>query len=206
LLSVGVYTWLAGYWTREIPESAWVEFTPPDGRCRVLMPGLPDAEAAAVNVPGLVNAQKFTVFREEGGASFLLTCSEHTATVTGKESFENLYGPLRDYILGKVEGSLTQEQDIVLNGQRGKEFQVALTKGGLMIGRVYLIRGQPHDRLYILVAGGKYFQPDQGDAAKFFNSFKLDSAAGPVHHPREKRGRIRTADRREISTLARLIR
>jgi hypothetical protein len=200
LLSVGLYTWLGGYWTREIPDSAWVEFTPPDGRCRVLMPGLPDAEAAAVNVPGLVSAQKFTVSREEGGASFLLTCSEHAASVTGKESFDDLYGPLRDYILGKVQGSLRQERDIALGGERGREFQVALTKGGLMVGRVYLIRGQPHDRLYILVAGGRYFQPGQGDAAKFFNSFKLDSAAGPIHL-REKRGRIRTADGRDLFQL-----
>jgi hypothetical protein len=201
LLSVGVYTWLAGYWTREIPESAWVEFTTPDGRCRVLMPGLPDADVATVNVPGLASAQKFTVSREEGGGSFLLTCSEHAALVTGKESFDKLYGPLRDYIVGKVDGSLTQEKDLLLNGQMGREFQVALTKGGLMIGRIYLIRGQPNDRLYILVAGGKYFQPDQGDAAKFFNSFKLDAASGPVNRPREKRGRIRTADRRDAFQL-----
>jgi hypothetical protein len=195
-LSVGLYTWLAGHWTHEIPESAWVEFTPPDGRCRVLMPGVPDAEAATVNVPGLVKAQKFTVL---GSTSFMLICSEHSATVTGKESFNKLYSLLRDDIIGnlKVKGSLTHEMDLTLNGALGREFQVALPEGGLMVSRVYLIRGQSHDRLYVLVAGGKYFRAGEGDAAKFFSSFKLDSAAGPVNHPREKRGRIRTADRRE---------
>lgn len=200
LLSVGLYAWLAGYGDREIPESAWVEFTPPDGRCRVLMPGLPDADVATVSAPGLVSGQKFTVFRDEGGASFMLTCSEHSAEITGRKTFDKLYPPLRDHMLDKVEGSLTQESDVVFNGQLGKEFQVALTKGGLLIGRVYLVRGQAHDRFYILLGGGKHFQPGQGDAAKFFNSFKLDASAGPANRP-EKRGRIRTADAKTLASI-----
>jgi hypothetical protein len=196
LICFGLYTWVAGWWGRGIPASAWVEFRPPEGRCQILMPGTPKAEPALWNGPGIVRAQKFKVVRKDEEAAFLLTYSDWSAAVTGKKSFQDLYTPERDYLLEleeAKEAKVVAENDITLNGHAGKELQIELKEGGRLLARVYLVRGQPYDRLYILVAIGSRLQPGQGDAAKFFDSFKIDGPVSPVHRPREKSARLRTA-------------
>jgi DNA-directed RNA polymerase subunit RPC12/RpoP len=189
---IGFYTHMKGWWGQGIPRSAWALFTPPDGRCEILMPGTPEVTPARVHGEGIVTGQRYVVKREAELAAFLLIVSDRDATVTGTQSFDQLYAPVREYILSIQDGEVIWEDDIMHGSHAGKELQIKPAEGGLLIARVYLVRGQPHDRLYILVAVGPWTDSRKGDAAKFFGSFKIDPGH-PVHRPREDRRRIRTA-------------
>jgi hypothetical protein len=189
--SVLVFGQMAGWWGRSVPASAWETFVPPEGRCQLLMPGTPKAEVVSVDRAGLKNAQRYEVIRKDEGAVFLLIIADRDAKETSRKSFPELYVPVREYILAIQDGEVIWEDDIMMGPHAGKELQVRPAEGGLLLARVYLVRGRPFDRLYILVTAGAWLQPGKGDAAKFFESFKLESE--PVNRPRDKKPRIRTA-------------
>ena len=90
-----------------------------------------------------------------------------------KASFADLYKAERDYIVRSVHAKLAEERDLTLDDNPGKEFQVAYSRGGTLIGRIYLVQGKPNDRLYILLVAGSRVKAGQGDAAKFLDSFQL---------------------------------
>jgi hypothetical protein len=153
----------------------WVEFVPEDGGCRVLMPGKPEAQLASKYGPGLASVRKFTVIRPRDDQVFILSVSSRSATDLVNASFEELYDAQRDFILRSVNGKLVRERDISLDGHPGKEFQGQYSKGGSLVGRIYLVKGPPGDRVYILLVGGAGVKPDAGNAARFLDSFQLDS-------------------------------
>jgi hypothetical protein len=190
--SVGLYTNMKGWWGRGIPRSAWTQFAPPDGRWQILLPGTPEVAPAAVHGDGVVTGHRYLVRRDDEIAAFFAIVSDRDAKVTGKQSFDQLYGPVREYILGFKDGEVIWETDVMHGSHAGRELQVQLTDGGILIARVFLVRGQPHDRLYILVAVGAWLEPGKGDAAKFFDSFKIDPGQ-PVNRPRDDKRRVRTA-------------
>jgi len=188
LCAVG-YSYLAGWWGQDIPASAWVEFAPPGGRCQVLMPGAPVASDPVLLGEGTVSAQKYTVERKNT-AAFTLTWADRRAEVSGKLSFNDIYGEISRYLLDTTSGWIQDETDIIVNGQPGKELRILPSEGGTLIARVFLVRGAPHDRVYVLLVAGPRLQPGQGDAARFLDSFKIESAPQPA---RRERGRIRIA-------------
>src|SRR5262249_28330515 len=136
----------AGYLTYQrfsrgtIPDSDWVEFTPPDGGCHILMPGRPRTQTPRLSAPGVVNPSGDTVQgRTEDTAFFLIRATrtkEGTAT-----PFSAVYAMEREAILGSFEGTLREERDIALGGHPGKEFHAALSEGKLLLVRMYLVRG-----------------------------------------------------------------
>jgi hypothetical protein len=190
--SVGFYGYMKGWWGRGIPGSAWAFFTPPDSRCQLLLPGVPEETSAPAHGIGFISGRGYQVIRPDENASFVLFIIERDAKVTGGQSFEQLYGPERDAILRLKDGDVIDEPDVMLGSHAGKELQIRLAEGGVLLARVFLVRGQPHDRLYVLVAVGAWLQPGKGDAARFFGSFKIEPGQ-PANRPRDDRRRVRSA-------------
>jgi len=169
-LSVG--GWVMLQRQLETPESAWREFAPPDGGCRLKMPGNPEAKPAAAHGSSLVNVHKYTVLRELEDKGFFLTIAERPADAKPKPRFDDIYMAERDYMLRAAKAALKEEADVSSEGCTGREFQGKVVGGGTLIGRIYLAG----DRVYILLAGGPRLEPGKGDAARFFDSFRIDPA------------------------------
>ncbi len=93
----------------ELPDSAWLEFTPPDGRCRLLFPGQAHEQPATMHAPGLSNA------------------------------VNTVYSIEREAMLRSVKGSLMEEKDITLDGHPGKEFHGSLPGESRLLVRVYAV-------------------------------------------------------------------
>jgi predicted Zn finger-like uncharacterized protein len=194
LFCVILYAWMAGFWGNTIPESDWAAFTPPDRSCEIWMPGTPVPKPGwGVPGEGKVAGQLFSVLRKKEGAVFELTISDRDAQVTGKLSFNDFYLPVRDFIVKEKDGTVVKETDLSLNGVPGKELHVEPAEGGFLAFRFFLVRGKPHDRLYILMVGLGNEKIGADHAAKFFDSFKINSPAQPANHPRDKKPRIRAA-------------
>lgn len=169
----GVVVYFAAFASREIPAAEWKPFTPPNGRCQVLMPGTPKPEPLPIDGLGVVAAQKHMVERKWEDAVFVVSYLDMNQVVLANTTFETLYVAERDNMLKTTNGRLGKETEISLAGYRGKEFQASVKGGGTIIMRMYLVPGPGRDRIYILMAGGSRMKPGKGDAAKFFDSFKL---------------------------------
>jgi hypothetical protein len=190
IVAVAIYTYSKGWWGHSIPDSAWKLFTPPDGRCQLLMPGDPEATPASVEGDGIIRGQRYQTVRNREDAIFALIISDRDARVTAGKSFQEIYVPIHNSLLGYGEGEMLWEDDIKLDGLEGKELHISLSKGGMLVARVVLVRGQPYDRVYILLAVGPWTDPRSGDPAKFFDSFKIENAQSAIRpHEGKRRGR-----------------
>ncbi|MBL8798925.1 MAG: hypothetical protein JNM56_33885 [Planctomycetia bacterium] len=176
-LLLGVAFVLFGFGSRAIPAADWQPFALPGGGVRLQFPGTPSDEEATRHGPGVVAARRFEVVRTDADALFLLVRTDREADATRNLTFAELYAPERAYLLGKAPGQVVRETDLTLNGHPGKELEVELQAGGRMFARTFLVRGQPHDRTYLLVAIGHELQAGAGDAARFFDSFQIDAPA-----------------------------
>jgi hypothetical protein len=172
--------YLTGYWTRDIPASEWISFAPPEGRCQVLMPGTPETTRAVAHGRAVVDSRAFRVIRWKSGlilpskgTVFRLIWSDRDAAITGKLSFDDVIGADLDYVLDEVDGIVAGQSDLVLDGHPAREMQIHRAGGGTMVVRFYLVRGHPHDRLYILLVAGTHLYPGEGDCARFLDSFRL---------------------------------
>jgi len=173
-LGLGTAAW-ERYGNREIPPAAWIEFAPPMGGCLVRLPDEPVAEEFATRRLGARSAQQFTVLRKSpllrrGLAGYVVLVSERAAEVNGRRlTFDDYYEDERYRLLERLDGIPVREKALTLAGHAGKELQIDLGDGTFVVVRVYLAE----QRLYVLLAGGPLVQPGQGDAARFFESFRI---------------------------------
>jgi hypothetical protein len=186
------YTYNKGWWGHSIPDSAWQVFTPPEGRCQILMPGEPESTPATVQGEGIISGRRYQTVRHREDAVFALIISDRDAKITAGKSFEEIYVPIHNSLLAYGEGQVLSQEAIRHDGHEGKELQIRLANGELLVTRVILIRGQPYDRIYILIAVGHWSDSQRGDPAKFFNSFKIENGQ-PVIRPGKEKRRIRVA-------------
>jgi hypothetical protein len=177
------------YWrmNKGIDAAAWKDFSPPDGRCHVLMPGAPKDEPLPQNVmmmPGVANLQPkkyhLDLLKTDRIGFALLTMNlPDEADMQG--AFQLGYNAEREGALGNVTGGrLTAEAELTLDGYPVKEFQVTATDGGMVIERMYLVRKPPR-RIYVLAAYGPKAKPNSPDVVKFFGSFKIEGDAQPAN-------------------------
>jgi hypothetical protein len=176
LLTFAVTALLTRFGGRDIPASAWSDFSPPGGRCHILMPGVPATQSVSPYAPGLLRGRKFTVKRDEGKV-FLLAFFNYSDDGQPPQ-FDELYTATRKYILKQAKGELTSERDIEIDNHPGKEFQGQHSNGETVVARVYLLKGPAQHRLYVLLVGGVRVKAGEGATARFFDSFQMD-AAGP---------------------------
>jgi hypothetical protein len=175
LAGAGYYFKLGPFAAPPLPDGEWVQFTSPDGRCRLRAPGeLAERTDAFAHGPGIVAVRRFALNRPDDEASFLLTYSDRTKEAVQRWTFNALYKEERDYMVKWVDGDLKGEADITVAGHPGKEFRIEKGKLGTIYARIFLVEGDPHDRMYILVAGGAHFRAVPDDARKFFESFALE--------------------------------
>jgi hypothetical protein len=199
LVGMAAYFYQTGWWRTEIPLKEWAVFSPPDGRCQVLMPGTPEPGEAAVHGEGVVSARRFRVvhrkpgpfFLPDRGTVFLLTYSDRKAQVSSQLSFEAICRPEIDYLLEASEGVILAQTDMVLAGHPGREVEFKPAGGGKILVRLYLVRGREHDRLYLLFVAGTHVRPGQGDAARFLDSFQIRSEKSEVRR-KKSNGRNRS--------------
>jgi hypothetical protein len=162
---------------REIDEAEWKVFSPIGGRCTVRMPGKPPELSRNPNFrnnPDFQGAgQKFVVERKDQNVSFFLLILDLPQGINPETDFRRRYEAERDNMERSTFGTLVKENDIQLDGHAGREFQIETAREGLLIERLYLVKGKPFNRMYLLGTSGRRIKPDKGDAARFFDSFAL---------------------------------
>ncbi len=185
LLVLGVGGGALWYFLRNktIPQSEWQTFSPPNSGCTVLMPGTPTPQT--LNILG-ISAKTYQVERKKEDAFFALTIFDISPPFLRPSLLEDVAKSSRDGAKSRMDAvepgsSVTSESAISLGNLPGREYQITPppTKRGTFITRLYLAKiGNTH-RIFLVMAGGSIIQPNKGDAARFFDSFKIDDAATP---------------------------
>jgi hypothetical protein len=154
----------------DLPASVWEEFAPPGSRCRILMPGIPEARDGDPDGTGR-RARIYLVTRAKQNVAFWLTYWDQP---TSGDTLTKAFAAVRNHLLKKLKGETTSEADVKLDGHPGKELYVEREDGEASIARIYVVKGATTDRVYFLLAGGERIRQGRGNAARFFDSFHID--------------------------------
>ena len=139
----------------------WQEFSSPEGRFAVLMPGVPEATTEVYRDRN-IEMHMFTLDR--GSSAFMASYFELGPTSTPPDV---ILDGARAGSIRKVEGALLSEEKLTLDGHPGREFKSTARGNQFVDTRMYLV----DQRLYLPTA----VHPDResSDVPKFFSSFKI---------------------------------
>jgi hypothetical protein len=168
---------------KTIPQSEWQTFSPSNSGYTVLMPGAPTQQP--LDILG-ISATTYRVERKREDAYFAVTIFDISPPFLRPSLLEDVANSARDGVKARMDAiepgsKVTSESAISLGNLPGREYQItpAPTKRGTNITRLYLAKiGNTH-RFFMLQAGGSIIKPNKGDAARFFDSFKIDDSATP---------------------------
>jgi hypothetical protein len=147
-------------------DADWKPFRPPGGRFSVSVP------VALVRQSAGPSTQVWAGNRE-GGESFHIFLADVEDAALAAEPFETHCRRVRDDHLRRAKGRLVREQAVTQDGFPGREYQLEVDGGGVVM-RLVLVRGKPLNRVYHFVIGGKGVRPGEGDARRFFESLKIE--------------------------------
>src|SRR5579884_116253 len=166
-----------------IPQSEWQTFSPPNGGCTVLMPGTPTPQT--LDILG-ISAKTYQVERKKEKTYFAVTMFDISPPFLRPSLLQDVANSCRDAAKAHMDAvepgsTVTSESAISLGNLPGREYQITTppTKRGTFITRLYLAKIDNTHRFFLLQAGGSIIQPNTGDAARFFDSFKIDNTATP---------------------------
>ena len=147
-----------------VAQTSWKEFSSSEGKFAVSMPGTPKQETET-DEDGLTS-HSFTVELENPNSAYLVTYYDvpEVAKATPEQIKELLDGTPDAFAKGG-NAQLTRSQNIILDGNPGREFEFTSTEGFSGKGRVYLVE----ERLFLVVA----IAPQSQNIQQFLDSFRL---------------------------------
>ena len=123
----------------EIPGSAWQEFAPPDGHCRVQMPGEPKQLKGSPKGIGGADAHIFVVSWKED-AVFSLSFWGTQAAERKKDPLKELGDIVEDRLRDTLDGIVIRRTSISRGGHSGREWVIEPARGGTLIARLYQVK------------------------------------------------------------------
>lgn len=153
-------------------KSVWQQFTSPQGKFMVLMPGKPKQVKQAYQTPlGVINSQGFSVEKYGKNVAYFVAYSDFPINLSPNNSNQILSWAGKG-ILGGVNGKLISQRSFKLQGFPGREFTYLATSG-IFKHRMYLV----NRRLYqVVVVTSKEQQKYLAKSnVGFLNSFRLRS-------------------------------
>jgi hypothetical protein len=161
-----------------LPEKEWSEFHPPGGGCSVLQPGPP---AWVLHTP---HGVRYWWQRKKEHCEFLLICPPAEDPHFG--GVPELLAIDRQQLLRTFQGTrVSRDESTTVAGLPGREVEVRGPSDQLFVIRAFVVGQGPTKRLYELQVGGVGIRPDAGDAARFFDSFRLERPGKPPGRPKQ---------------------
>jgi hypothetical protein len=161
---------------KTITDNDWREFSGPDKKFKVLMPGTPTRKEQAI--PGLRQPMSIHVVDLNAKAFFVGYLD------IPPEDFHRV--PVEDRFNGAREGMLkstpnskvVSEKPITLDGNPGRELVVSVPGRMRLVVQIVLV----DLRFYILTAVGPGYTPETADVTKFLSSFQIQKPGGGVQN------------------------
>ena len=150
-------------------EPTWKEFSSPEGRFSVLLPGTPTKTTQKVNSDlGVITLYLFT-FNQEN-ISYNVTCSDYPESIFKIKSIDKFLDDYRDGAVAGVRGKLVSETKISLGTYPGREVIIEVNDGRILACiRFYMVK----TRLYQVSVATQKENPQLTNVTRFLESFKL---------------------------------
>jgi hypothetical protein len=159
----------------EIDPNAWSDFVPPNGRCRISLPGRP-VQQAGEQGPGIFNGQSHVLDVRHAGITFTLAFFDVTDEALAQTPWDQRCAAVRDRVVAEHMGRVVKTNEMLAQNHRGLEYLIEGGGGETVVQQFYLEEARPHNRIYLVQVAGKGIQPGSGDAARFLTSFWLPPA------------------------------
>src|SRR5262245_2643906 len=165
------------YGAGAIPDRAWREFRPPEGRCVVLMPGEPEAFDIPPDAYASIGGKRFTKQRWFEKVAFSIAWIDFDSErFCNNTTFEQAVMAERDREMKRLNGTVARDvrANLSVSTQRrfdGQEIDIDYD-GGKQTLRYLMERDVTRQRLYILSVSGPKVVPGRPPASKFIDSFQ----------------------------------
>jgi hypothetical protein len=150
------------------PELDWREVTSRTGRYSVLMPAQPEHARREVVVGGTTLSLSMASVRKEG----LAFGTAYAEIPAGRAQRAELIAAARDALVRNIDGRITADREVRLNGAVGREFFADGSVGGQpmrLAARVFA----SGSRFYQVVLVGRSDRLEDADVPLFLGSFRL---------------------------------
>jgi hypothetical protein len=157
---------------------AWQDFSSPEGRFSVTMPGTPQqSRYIEGRLENQVQVHQFQVLVHSRDVGYHVHYFDLPAPVREGPFFARLH----DSILSDFpNGRLTNERQIEANGHRGREYIISIPPQITVVRRIFVAG----NRIYFATVSGSNLNVASPDVNRFFDSFKIsDPAAPPIEGP-----------------------
>jgi WD40 repeat protein len=173
---IGFAFWMQG---DGLDNLAWEEFVAPDQFAHVRMPGSPSSQPP-VAPEGARNAHNFVCEIAKPRAQFALAYYDFNEEEMNRNPFPGHVAARRERQLRNVHGRLIHDVEVTAEGQPGREYQIEMADGEVLLERMFLARFGSNFRVLILTASGHRLRSNKGAAGHFFNSFRFPVIATPA--------------------------
>jgi hypothetical protein len=154
----------------EFAESAWNEYTFPDGGASVHVP-VPLSNHPMPNPGfGITTRKDSWVAPGPKDAAFVFGVIDCPAD--NPVTLEDMYGAERDEVVKSVKGRVVSERSLTAQGCQAKEFEFSSGEAHGLYRLVYL-QEQDRKRFFMIMAAGRNISP--ADRSRFVESFKIKS-------------------------------
>ena len=149
-------------------QDEWKEFTSPEGRFRILLPGKPELQKQAVNTP--LGPQDLYLHRAVGSPhSYVVIYTDNPEAALKDTGRDRFLDDVRDGFMKSIRGKLVAEKKAMLDSNPGKEILIEVPGGVNVASRLCLVK----NRMYQLVVIGPKEKAAAPEVTRFFDSFKL---------------------------------
>ena len=148
-------------------ELDWREFTSPEGRFAVMLPGRPAHDSREVTLAGAKAPMHMTSVQVSG-----MAFGVGYADLPPGVDAERVIAESRDALVRNIGGHVTAERPVALDGARGIEFQAEGSAQGAAI-RILARIAVAGDRFYQVVFVGRAERAAEVDPTLFPGSFRV---------------------------------
>jgi hypothetical protein len=154
-----------------VPDPDWQEFDSPRGGYRVLLPADPRSDMAKQ-----VRTQRPQVKQTIEGTTlwtraenFVIAYRDVDRPPGGKSDAQFLDEEVRAVTTDHNIRAVLRDETITVSGFPAREFEYRYKNDGTVVGRVVVA----DNRIYVVVAGGRFTQPGDENVRRFLDSFEI---------------------------------
>ena len=154
----------------ELLPHRWQTYVAPDGTFSIELPGKPTVETTQAPVEGGGNIT-FHLVNAGSGGSRAYSCAYVELEDASQKSPDQVLESARDGSLRKVQGTLVTQNQLMVQGFPGLQYQAHGRANSLMDSRMVLVG----KRLYMIMAvaaDGEKAEPET--VQRMFNSFRIN--------------------------------
>ncbi len=169
----------------------WKEFISEEGRFSVLLPGTPKEVVHEIDSP--FGKSRGHYFNLTTFADFGFSYTQFPLAVENPELAKRLLDRARDGLLATLEGKLSEEKEISLDGHPGRFIKAELASGDTYRHKVFIVGSRSYQIVFISRDKGAppaVLSYHDSAAKKFLDSFKLLQLARVTPESRSYRERF----------------